>query len=466
MLTVACVSGTALLLAHNYYVAPCSCLSDAVHSQVVPKPLNDDYYLDIFVLYDKDDVSAAYEAYTSERQSSPYPTHMNTTKYYSRAHRAYSYSSHQTVLGLPLSTRMAHNVTHYAVFVPFSCFYLLSEGLFDAFVDIDMVVVNQVIRKFTYRNGTLIEHLYSQVWSWSELDYTKYSSTSLYSFLVSILHAALTFATISAVTSLITRISLMVYTASVILFGTFALTEDKLCRCFTRLNLPPQLLHRLSPWIGVYTSYYARSGRDDGGVLVVFALYMVGVINFYRVFFEFWSNTLFHFGPYTTIQLTSYHVYNQFLEIFIMIFCRSRLTLLYFPKLITILNLCFLVYNESHFYPFTSEALSLLCFLTALLSLLCLRHFECPALDRNPFALSTPSPDNPRLVYVPVAKSECVLGFGLWTSLYSPALRTEFQEEEQRELGEGMEAVMFDFSLGDREGNEGEQVLLPRQNEV
>eukprot|EP00826_Nyctotherus_ovalis_P043458 TRINITY_DN4580_c0_g4_i2.p3 TRINITY_DN4580_c0_g4~~TRINITY_DN4580_c0_g4_i2.p3 ORF type:complete len:193 (+),score=43.65 TRINITY_DN4580_c0_g4_i2:1060-1638(+) len=192
---------------------------------------------------------------------------------------------------------------------------------------------------------------------------------------------------------------------------------------------------------------------------------MVTVINFYRLFFDFWSNTFFHFGPYTPIQLTSYHVYNQFLEIFMMLFCRSRLTLLYFPKLITVLNLCFLVYVESHFYPFTNEALSLLYFLTALLSLLFLRHFECPALDRNPFALSTPSPENPRLAYIPVAKSACVLGFELWSSFYPPALRTEFEEEEQRELSEGMEAAMFDFSLGER-GNEAEEILLPRQNEV
>ena len=192
---------------------------------------------------------------------------------------------------------------------------------------------------------------------------------------------------------------------------------------------------------------------------------MMVIVFFYGLFYEIWSNSFFTFGSYTMIQLNAYCVYNQFLEIFIIVFCRTRITLFYFPKIITVFNLYFIIYYESHFYPFGNEALFLLGNVTALLCFIVLKYFECPALDLNPFAPNTPSIDNPRQVYIPVLKSNCMLGFDIWTQFFSPALRVEFDEEEQKELNRGMNESMFDFSVAQRiqqngDNNERQELLL------
>jgi hypothetical protein len=146
-------------------------------------------------------------------------SYMNITKYYTKTCKAYSYSSNQYLLGLSVRTRMIHNITHHALFIPFSCFSLINKGLFEVFIDFDMIMVNQALHHFMYHNGTLIDRLYNQVWQWNEDDYVKYGNTSVYRKVRVVLFAVIAFGIISMLSSFIIRISLMVSTAIVMLCG-------------------------------------------------------------------------------------------------------------------------------------------------------------------------------------------------------------------------------------------------------
>jgi len=181
--------------------------------------LRSEDYLDILIFYKEDEAKTAYQNYMEDKQS--LKEYMNITKYYTKTYKAYSYSSNRYIVGLSLRTRMTHNITHHALFIPFSCFSLISEGLFEVFMDFDIIMVNQVIRSSMYHNGTLIDRTYNQVWEWSEEEYINYSDRSVYSRMKVILYAVVAFGTISILSSFIIRISLMVSTAIVMLCGIF-----------------------------------------------------------------------------------------------------------------------------------------------------------------------------------------------------------------------------------------------------
>ena len=179
---------------------------------------------------------------------------------------------------------------------------------------------------------------------------------------------------------------------------------------------------------------------------------------------------MFSFGMFTELQLDNYYLYNQFLEIFVLLFCRTRIAIMYLPKILAILNVCFIVYYQTFFYPFSSEALFLLISLTAFTFVTFLKYIECPALDLNPFAYFTPAVDNPRQAYIPVAKSSYSLGFEVWTLFYPPAVRSEFEAEEQETINEALDESMFDFSQGQQRANNVEggpaENLLPNLRDV
>ena len=185
------------------------------------------------------------------------------------------------------------------------------------------------------------------------------------------------------------------------------------------------------------------------------------VIN--EIFFNLCCAYFFTFGYLNNIQLIYYYAYVQKMEFFIFLFCRSRITLMYFPKIYTILNIVFIIYCQTHFYPFVSEALFILEFVSMLVLVCFMLYIELPAFNRNPFSPHAQTVDNPRQTYIPVLRSNFTLGFDLWTSFYSPGLRTEFDSEEQAFLNEGMNESMFEFGMrneNEPEQNEGEELLI------
>ncbi len=64
------------------------------------------------------------------------------------------------------------------------------------------------------------------------------------------------------------------------------------------------------------------------------------------------------------------------LEFMALFFIRTRSSIKYLPKMITLLNICFLMYVNSYFYSAQYEAFTLLSHLTLLLTFGFIKYFE------------------------------------------------------------------------------------------
>lgn len=87
-------------------------------------------------------------------------------------------------------------------------------------------------------------------------------------------------------------------------------------------------------------------------------------------------------------------------ELAAFIFIRTRTSIKYFPKLVTLANLLFLYYINSTMYSCQFEALNFLQTFTATMFFYFLNNFEYEAVNNwNPFGAWTPSEYNPRCGY-------------------------------------------------------------------
>eukprot|EP00826_Nyctotherus_ovalis_P065684 TRINITY_DN9660_c0_g1_i1.p1 TRINITY_DN9660_c0_g1~~TRINITY_DN9660_c0_g1_i1.p1 ORF type:complete len:471 (+),score=62.22 TRINITY_DN9660_c0_g1_i1:279-1691(+) len=455
-----------LLLSHSYYYSS-PILSPTVSSQLDKASFSSDSYLDIVVLDSAEEAGQALHNYTELKLSKSY---LNLTLFSCNAHEVYSYSGSRYVLSLSPEIRRDHNVTYNAVFIPVTAFIPSSmpKWLFSYFMSMDIIAINQVIRMFPNQNGNLKEKSSGEEWQWFESHYELYRNTPLYVIIQRIIYAIIAFAMVSVVCAAMTRIGLMASNVAMLILGNACITViDKCGHLCLRAGLPSQLLYRLAPWLGIYGAYYSRTRRSQASYVCAYLLNLVVIIFFYAICYYVWSLAFFTFGAYTRIQLDNYYLYNQFMEIFIILFCRSQVTILYLPKLLTMINVVFIVYCQSFFFPFINEALSVVIAVSALSLMLFIKLVECPKLALNPFDPLVPSIDHPRQVYIPVLKMNYGLGFDIWTMFYAPGVRSEFDEEAQETMNQALDESMFDFSQNDdRNANNTQELLLPAQEPV
>ena len=95
-----------------------------------------------------------------------------------------------------------------------------------------------------------------------------------------------------------------------------------------------------------------------------------------------------------------YFAYSNFLEFFIFIFLRTRSSIKYFSKLVTIINVMFLFYINSYMYGAQVQFFQVVYYLTLALCFAFLEFFEVPAIQEwNPFDENTPRYASPRIGY-------------------------------------------------------------------
>lgn len=462
---IAPISVGILVLSHCcYYGSPI--LAPIVFSQVDKASFSSDSYLDIVVLDSAEEAGQALHNYTELKLNKSY---LNLTFFSHNAYEVYSYSGSRDVLSLSPEIRRDHNVTYNAVFMPVAAFIpsLMPKWLFSYFVSMNMVAVNQVIRTFPNQNGNLREKSSGEEWQWLESHYELYRNTPIYVVIQRVIYAIIAFAMVSVVCAAMTRIGLMASNVAMLILGNTPITAiDKCGHLCLRAGLPSQLLYRLAPWLGIYGAHYSRTGRSQGTYVCAYLLSLIVIIFFYALCYYIWSLSFFTFGAYTRIQLDNYYLYNQFMEIFTILFCRSQATILYLPKVLTLVNVVFIIYCQSFFFPFINEALSVVIALSALSFMLFIKLVECPKLALNPFDPLVPSIDHPRQVYIPVLKTSYGLGFDIWTMFYAPGVRSEFDEDAQETMNQALDESMFDFSQNNEDNqnaNNPQELLLPAQ---
>ena len=167
---------------------------------------------------------------------------------------------------------------------------------------------------------------------------------------------------------------------------------------------------------------------------------------FYGSCFSVWEKFFCFNRPSVISDGPLYYPYLELLELMILIYIRTRISLYYFPKIISIINVIYLYYWFTNFFPFAGLATALLCSLTLVIFLIFIKIFELPTRDWNPFSLHTPSLNNTRQAYIETLRSNFSLGFDIWSLFYAPSFRTEFNSEEQFEISTDVEPIQFDFS--------------------
>ena len=127
-----------------------------------------------------------------------------------------------------------------------------------------------------------------------------------------------------------------------------------------------------------------------------------------------------------------YFFYFNLLEFSSLFFIRTRSSIKYLPKYISILNLMYIMYLNSYPYTAQYEAFWALSFITTLLFSYFILNFEMPAVSGvwNPFGTYSPSYTNPRCAYIYVKESDFMLGFDIFTVFRPVRFREQFALEE------------------------------------
>jgi len=171
--------------------------------------LDPNSYLDIIIFNSLEETNRALYNYTQLKSYSS--DYMNVSLYSFNAYEIYSYSGNQHILSLSLDKRKAHNITHNAVFLSITSLIpsLMTEWIFDIFMNTNIIMTNQVIRSFPNQSGNLKEQFNEVLWRWLESHYTLYSHTPIYIILQRILYSIIAFAMVSTSCAAMTRIGLM-----------------------------------------------------------------------------------------------------------------------------------------------------------------------------------------------------------------------------------------------------------------
>jgi len=167
---------------------------------------------------------------------------------------------------------------------------------------------------------------------------------------------------------------------------------------------------------------------------------------FYGLVVSLWNEMAFAGKASMISNGENYYLYLQIMDFIMLLFIRTRISILYFSKIITLMNIIYLFYCFNNFLPLANLAAGILICLTFVVFSLFIKYCEVPAMEQNPFGLHVPSINEPRQVYSTVSMLHISLGIDVWSIFFAPSFRSEFTAEEQKDVNDGVELVYFDFS--------------------
>jgi hypothetical protein len=130
---------------------------------------------------------------------------------------------------------------------------------------------------------------------------------------------------------------------------------------------------------GAMAAYLDRNGRSKKGLMFSIFTVMFTYYIMYMASYTFWDQVTF--GKTFTGKINDhYYFYVNILEMTTFVFVRTRSSIKYFSKYVTIANIIFLMYINSHMYAAQLEAFLVLVFLTIFFLIYFLLHFESKAI--------------------------------------------------------------------------------------
>jgi hypothetical protein len=145
---------------------------------------------------------------------------------------------------------------------------------------------------------------------------------------------------------------------------------------------------------------------------------------------NFWSSRTFH-SVLSRMLDNQYFFTVECIEIITFIFIRTRTSIKYFPKFITVSHMIFLMYVNSHMYAAQHEAINAMMYSNLAMISYFIYKYEVPAIQKwNPMGSYTPCLNNPRCGYHLVMRgSEFSIGFSLILMLTPVHFQEYFNSE-------------------------------------
>lgn len=361
--------------------------------------------------------------------------------------------------------------------MPKSAFFtsIISQKFGTIFLELGSIISNQLAKIFFMKDGNLIaqNEFYSdgnnKVWVWRQTHYNQLITPTLsqdpLTFTIYKIYRLFKSFLAYAIISLIFSFGLHICMVSIVILYILAV---RLLHWIFRTAYNPSLIYEQFPWIGALGAYLARKGKSDKYVLWAYFGFLCFSYLFYCVAYYLWSEEFSRESPHLS-QHNGNYVYNVlFTELSLMIFCRTRITIKYLPKLLTVFNGLYIFYMYSYFFIPLNSALYLLISVSILTLIIFLVLFEQPALSWDDNDKFKPNNNNPRQGYMLVPLMNFSFGFDLWTIFYPPAFRTEFRENEQTHIATNIEMLQYDFStnLVAGVGNGPEDLLVMPGNNI
>eukprot|EP00347_Sterkiella_histriomuscorum_P023689 403333726 len=310
-------------------------------------------------------------------------------------------------------------------------------------LDFDVIMINQIVLTFNKHGGYVYRNDTNEMWYWGAGDYSIYRPNLKYDYqdnvsswifyMISrkiglVLLAIIGYAYLSVINGLLIRVA--IHCSNVIIFPLLSCMRGLLRTQLSRFQIAA--IYRASPHIGAQAAYLDQNRRTKWGLISSYIMCLFAFYFMYGACYFLWSQLIF---PQMIAKGINdlYFFYQNLLEFINLFFIRTRSSIKYFPKLILISNICFVLYINSYFYSAQYEFFSFLCHLSLLLLLGFLKYYEWEAINRwNPYGTYTPSINNPRTGYHLVFESQFMMGFDIWTMFHPLKFRESFSEEETR----------------------------------
>ena len=304
--------------------------------------------------------------------------------------------------------------------------------LFNYYFDCSLSMINSLMFTFYRKPLAVYEVRSSESWYWStsefiisnrniKFDYNDHTALMIFGEIcfrifkfICLLFA---FAFVSLVNALMIRVTIK--TSVVVAFLYFKMEDAFMRRSSIDMGARAYIYQQLGS-TGAEAAYLDRNQKSKSGL--IFSL-VCSMIIYYGMFISCngaWTLLAFN-NTYSGMVHEEYFFYVNYIELLSFLFIRTRSSIKYFPKLITISNMTFLMYVNSQMYAAQKEALVVLNNVSLLLFFCFVIRYEIDAVKNwNPFGTYTPSINNTRCAYHNVVQSsQWSIGFDV-LSLFTP----------------------------------------------
>lgn len=309
-----------------------------------------------------------------------------------------------------------HNIVEHFVFLSHDDFRPTSRlGRFMAAIviysyDFDVIIVNQLMHTFRRQQGYMVNKETSEDWSWHKDDYTTLMTHPKFDFESNYLGFAtylfwqkfkrligtiISFMTLSFINGLACRIAIM--TSNVVIFPLMWIIKVIMGQGMT-FNQRAQVFHSMG-YIGAQAAYYERHNQPKSMFLCTLCFTLFLICFMQTSCYYLWTQMMF---PYTFPNTLNdmYFGYINLAEFASLLFIRTRMSIKFAPKLVTMLNLTFLFYINSYLYAASCQFFFFMFCTTVAVFAFFLLNYEYEAINTwNPFDIYTPRYLNPRAAY-------------------------------------------------------------------